>query len=89
MAAKLITYDLNNETVRPNIVGAIKKLSSDNWARLSESSYAVKTSLTPSQIHEKLKPYLDSNDYIYIITLTKPYSGFGPKDVNDWLEQNL
>ena len=39
MATLLVTYDLNKETVRPNIVGAIKEYSS--WARLSESSYST------------------------------------------------
>ena len=87
MAATLITYDLNKETVRPNIVGAIQKF--DGWAKLSESSYAVTSNLTPSQIHEKLKPFLDSNDQIYVITLSQPYSGYGPKNVNDWLDNNL
>lgn len=83
----LITYDLNKETKRPPIVQAIKDLG--NWARLSESSYAVSTNLSPTQVHTAVKPHLDDNDNIYIITLTRPYTGFGPKDLNDWLEKNL
>lgn len=84
----LVTYDLNKEEKRPPIVKAIKDIGT-SWAKLSESSYAITTSLTPEQVHTKLKPYLDSNDNIYIINLKKPYSGFGPKDVNDWLDKNL
>lgn len=88
MAVRLITYDLNKETTRPNITGAIKK-EYPAWAQLSESSYAVSTSATVEQIYAKLKPLLDENDYIYIITLTRPYTGFGNKKVNDWLESEL
>ncbi|MCK0507951.1 hypothetical protein [Aromatoleum anaerobium] len=87
MPALLITYDLNNEIRRPPIVKKIKDTWS--WARLSESSYAVQTHLSPSQVFEQLRPLLDNNDNLYVITLKKPYSGWGPKDVNDWLERNL
>lgn len=83
----LITYDLNKEVSRPPIVKEIKDLGS--WARLSESSYAVNTSLTAEQVFNKLKPLIDSNDNLYIITLKQPWSGFGPKDVNEWLNKNL
>jgi len=37
MATLLITYDLNQETKRPNIVGAVKDVGG-SWAKLSESS---------------------------------------------------
>lgn len=83
----LVTYDLNQETKRPPIVKEIKDFG--NWAKLSESSYAISTPLTIHQVYEKLKKHIDQNDQIYIITLKKPWTGFGPKDVNEWLEQNL
>lgn len=88
MPALLITYDLNNETRRPPIVKKIKE-AWPMWARLSESSYAVQTHLSPGQVFEQLRPLLDNNDNLYVITLKKPYSGWGPKDLNDWLERNL
>jgi len=83
----IITYDLIRETTRPPIVKEIKELGS--WTRLSESSYAVKTSLSVDQVFAHLKPLLDRNDQLYVITLKKPWTGFGPKDVNGWLEDNL
>ena len=88
MSAFIVTYDLNRETVRPKIVQAIKDAVA-KWAKLSESSYAVTTSLTAEGLYDKLTPLLDSNDQIYIITLKKPWYGFGPKRVNDWLDENL
>ena len=85
--AMIITYDLNKETKRPPIVKEIKEIGT--WAKLSESSYAVNTTLSVDQVFEKLKPMIDSNDNLYIITLKKPHSGYGPKEVNEWLDKNL
>lgn len=87
MTALLITYDLNKETTRPNIVGAIKKYTS--WAQLSESSYAVVTSNSPQVVYNDLNRFLDGNDQLYVINLRRPYFGQGLKEVNDWLEDNL
>lgn len=87
MPCYIITYDLNKEVNRPDIVGAIKKF--EGWARLSESSYAVSTNLPPNAVFAILKPLLDANDNLYVISLRKPYCGFGPRDVNEWLEKNL
>lgn len=83
----LVTYDLNKETKRPPIVEEVKKFA--NWAKLSESSYAINTNLSVHQVHEQFKPHIDNNDQIYIINLKNPWAGFGPKTVNEWLDNNL
>lgn len=87
MAVYIVTYDLNKETKRPDIVGEIKKYGS--WAKLSESSYAISTSETVAAVYGKMQKHLDQNDNLYVITLKRPYTGFGQKDVNDWLASNL
>lgn len=87
MAVLLVTYDLKKPG--QDYSDLLKKIKSHSWARLSESSYAIKTEKSPEDIYNELKPYLDANDHIYIISLKKPYSGFGPKDVNEWLASNL
>jgi hypothetical protein len=87
MPVLLVTYDLNKETKRPNITKKIHDTWS--WAKLSESSYAISTNQTPEQVHGLLRPLLDQNNHIYIVTLKRPYTGFGPKDVNNWLERHL
>jgi hypothetical protein len=88
MPVYLVTYDLNREVVRPNITNEMKK-AYPTWAKLSESSYAIYTSATPDQVYDRLKPMIDSDDQIYIINLRKPFYGFGPKMVNDWLTERL
>jgi hypothetical protein len=88
MAVFLVTYDLNKEAKRPDIVGDIKKHFAA-WAKLSESSYAVQTDLSAQGVFNLLSNNIDQNDNLYVISLRQPHYGQGPKDVNDWLSQRL
>lgn len=87
MAVLLVTYDLKKPG--KDYKDVLKTIKNYSWARLSESSYAIATDKSVQQLYDQLKPYLDDNDNIYVINLRRPYVGFGPKDVNDWLEKNL
>jgi len=87
MPTYLVTYDLNKPGA--DYSDLLKKIKEFPWARLSESSYAVNVNSTPEGLFNTLKPFLDQNDNLYVITLKRPYTGFGPKQVNDWLEQHL
>jgi hypothetical protein len=87
MSVVVITYDLKHEIRRPPIVKFIKENFA--WARLSESSYAVETDLTPMQIRDVFMPFLDSDDQLYVVQLTQWWAGFGPPEVNDWLSAKL
>jgi hypothetical protein len=86
MATYVVAYDLNKETTRPKITAEIKK---DSWAKLSESSYAIDTSETPEGVYSRLKSMVDDNDNIYVITLSEPWTGYGPQAVIDWLTERL
>jgi hypothetical protein len=66
-----------------------EKDKKDDWAWLSESSYAIVSNLPPQSVTDQARKYLDPNDNIYVITLKRPYWGWGPEDVNKWLERNL
>lgn len=88
MAALLVTYDLNSPGQKhAKVLEKVKSFG--GWAKLSESSYAITTSLAPNQVYSQFKSLIDPNDTIWIITLKKPYSGFGSKNVIDWLDTNL
>lgn len=87
MPALLVTYDLNRPGKDyPDLLKAIKEYS---WAKLSESSYAISTSNSTSDVFNQLRAFIDSNDNIYVINLKRPHAGFGPPAVNDWLENHL
>lgn len=87
MGTFIVTYDLNNEVRRPPILDEIKK--TDGWAMLSESSYAIYTSETVSEVYSRFEPMIDDDDSFYVITLRRPYTGRGYVKVNDWLEKHL
>jgi CRISPR/Cas system-associated endoribonuclease Cas2 len=87
MAVLLITYDLNSPGQKH--AKLLEKVKQYNWARLSESSYAIETDESPQQVFDSLRPITDQNDNLYVINLKRPYAGFGPQDVNDWLESKL
>ena len=88
MPVRLITYDLNKPGQNHSkVLAKIKAYSS--WAMLSESSYAVRTSDTPSTIFNAFKPLLDQNDTFLVLTLTSPWTGRASQKVLDWLRDNL
>lgn len=83
----LVTYDLNNESQRPPIVKAISEIGA--CVRLSESSYAINTDLSPQQIYDSLNSMIDQDDQLYVIRLGNLYAGFGPEKVNQFLSSHL
>ena len=87
MSTMLVTYDLKKPG--QDYSDLLKEIKSFAWARLSESSYAVDADLSPKQLYDRLAPYLDTNDQLYVIGLHRPFWGYGPKAVNDWLERYL
>ncbi|WP_437746251.1 hypothetical protein WMF39_15245 [Sorangium sp. So ce1504] len=88
MSVLLISYDLNSPGQSyQKLVEYIKKFPS--WAKLGQSAYAVLTSETPASVSAAIASIVDKNDTYYVITLARQYSGFGPPDVNNWLESNL
>lgn len=87
MAVLLVTYDLDKPG--QNYDDFLKVVKSYAWARLSESSYAIETDESPSDIYKKLSGFIDKNDQAYIITLKSPHAGWGPTKINEWLQEKL
>jgi hypothetical protein len=87
MAVYLVTYDLNK--VGQNYSGLYEEIKKYSWAKLSESSYVIETNKSVETVLSEMRKCLDSNDTIYIISLTQPWTGYGPKDVNEWIQTHL
>lgn len=88
MPVKLITYDLNAKGQKhAEVLAKIKSFGV--WARLSESSYAIKTNLTTDQLYQQFRPLIDNNDDLLIMTLKKPCQGWASKELNNWLDKHL
>lgn len=87
MSVMLVTYDLNAPGQSyEQILGYIKSFA---WARLSESTYAIETTLDVSSVYNGIRQVMDANDQVYVVPLGYPYAGFGPPLVNGWLETKL
>jgi hypothetical protein len=86
---RILTYDLNKEKTSKDYDGFYKIIKGYDWAKLSESSYALDTNDSPETIYNKLNPYIDNNDNVLILTLNNPYCGQAPKAVIDWLAQRM
>jgi len=85
MAILIIVYDLSPVVASYyDLVSAIKKFP---WAKLSASSYAISTNLTPQTVFNQLRPLMDGSSNLYVITGHKPFTGYGPEAVNKWLQQ--
>ncbi|WP_156441031.1 hypothetical protein [Burkholderia sp. ABCPW 14] len=90
MNVLIVTYDLikqTNSEAYTSILNIIK--SEKNWAKLSESSYAMHTNMTPKAVYERARPYLDEKDNFMVFTLTSPYFGRHSKEVIDWLQAKI
>lgn len=90
MPVRLITYDL----VEPDqdyegLFDAIKSLDDDAWHCL-DSVWMVRTPLTAAEVRGHLKPHLDSDDRLLVVTVTR---GWATKNIpgvcTDWLYANV
>ncbi|MDB5841158.1 MAG: CRISPR-associated endonuclease Cas2 [Herminiimonas sp.] len=87
MPAMLITYDGKNQWLDfGRLTRAIKKYE---WVRLTDYSYAIATNASPHEVFNTLRPCLDDSANLYVIHLKKPFTGFGPQNVNDWLVKHM
>lgn len=87
MPLLLVAYDPNKpEQDHSDLLKRIEKYSN---VRLTQSSYAIITDKTPEKVCGELNKYIDKNDNLYVITLKRPYDGYGPSLANDWLYKEL
>jgi hypothetical protein len=89
----LITYDLKDSTKEDALLAYIKDFKR-GWIQVAESSYAVKTAKSATQIVAKIRELTGSKIRVYVLSISKPYDGYDSKPgrsvlVNEWLEENL
>ena len=89
MSTLLITYDLNKpgqdyEALHEKIKGL------GSWWHYLDSTWIVVSSLTPSQVIERLKPTLDTTDTVLVVNITgETYAGWLPQKAWDWLTSHV
>jgi hypothetical protein len=86
MAVLMIVFDYGPAgTSHYSMIRAIKKYP---WTKLTDTSYAISTDLAPQAILTQLRSLMESASNLYVMTSRKPFAGYGPQSVNDWLQQN-
>jgi hypothetical protein len=88
MAARLISYDLRNPE-NADYEGFARTLQTYDYVQLSETCYAVATDEYPKDIFAKLEPFIDEDDSLVVIVLSRFYMAHHDKAVLEWLEANV
>lgn len=91
MATILIGYDLNKRGQDyTSLIEKIKSLT-EGWWHCLDSTWFIKSSLTPVQIRDVLRSYVDSNDELLVMDVSgdaAAWSGFDDA-CSKWLVDNL
>lgn len=57
--------------------------------RLSDTAWAVQTDRTSDALYHELESIVGKDDHAYVISLVKPWIGYGYEAMNDWLVRHL
>ncbi|OME23405.1 hypothetical protein [Paenibacillus odorifer] len=87
MSVHVVSYDLNKGG--KDYEGLYKVLKSFAYWHYLDSTWLIYSSLTATQLFEKLKPHIDANDTCLVIKVTPEYSGWLTQDAWDWIKQHL
>ena len=74
MAILHITYKHNPQTSRADYDGFYRVITSYRWARLSDSIWTITADDPPEAVWQKLKRYIDPNEYLVMLPLEEPSS---------------
>ena len=84
MAIYLISYDLLDPLKEPALLEYLK-----NATMATKSSYLLNTGMPPEQVVTRIRSVTADRANVYVLTIAPPYSGWGPPDVNQWLQTHL
>lgn len=85
---KIITYDLiSTGKDYSGLISAIKKYS--NLAKITESCWVIKSNDSAIEIRDNLISYIDSNDKLFVATLTGEGAWTRTIPETQWLKNNL
>lgn len=89
MRTYMISYDLSKPG--QNYDKLIELIKSEYaWAKIGYSAFIVKSSLSHTELRDKLKHALDSNDKLFVGAISAPAAWFGLSDeVSNWINNNL
>ena len=89
MRAFQIDYDLHAPDKNYDaVITAIKSL--DGWCHVLKSCWLVAGSaLTLDNVTATVRAAMDDNDSLIVMNFSRPYYGWLPKRIHDWIETNV
>ena len=82
----VITYHLRNTWDDYSQFYEALKTNYPEYQHALEETWFIKTDDEPQQILDNIKPYLKSNDTIFVVEITDNYVGWMQKAVWKWLK---
>ncbi|WP_172558132.1 hypothetical protein [Vibrio fluvialis] len=88
MSVYSISYDLNAPGKKyDELYNQIKDFN--GWLHLLDSTWLVSTNLTADQVFQRLTPYLDNNDSVFVSKVNaNQYAGWLTQEKWDWIRQH-
>lgn len=83
----IITYDLAEGGDYDTLADAIKAYGT--WARITESTWAVRTELTAREIRDDILPYLVEGSRLMVVRSGTEAAWWRPLCKSEWLKKNL
>lgn len=87
MTCYLISYDLRGTRNYNDLYKEIKSFS--NWAKITESTWAVVTDSSAVQIRDRLMRVIDSDDRLFVVKSGVEAAWINVICDNDWLKAYL
>lgn len=87
MPCYIISYDLQKHGDYESLYKAIKAYGT--WARITDSTWAVVTEETATQVRDYLAQYLHSDDRLFVVKSGVAAAWRNVRCKNEWLKKNL
>ena len=87
----MLTYDLNSPGQNyDDVIKIIKnEISDGNWCIFWKSAYLLRSNLTPDQMMQKLKTFLDNGDSFFITEIVNNHGGWLAQDEWEYINKNI
>ncbi|HAT3956512.1 TPA: hypothetical protein I9Y43_005207 [Kluyvera ascorbata] len=88
MSVYCVSYDLNKAGQNYNALYEELK-GSNGWWHYLDSTWLISSNETATQLSDRLRKHLDSNDNLLVIGVTNDYAGWLSQEAWDWIYKNV
>jgi hypothetical protein len=89
MATRIVTFELSHPSDKTNYDGFFELLRGYDHTFLTAGSCAVATDEYPEHLFAKLFPFIDDQDALAVIAVTRFYMAHHDSAVLDWMARNV